>query len=638
MQISSYKIGIKFHIDPKEMRALDRQMKMLEARFKKFGAGLNKLINFKIGKFDVNQQELNRTMRRAFELTSARTAFNLDNFRVDQNALNRSVAAALRRATAAANGNVRVNATGTPGDRLTGRHAVAAGGVGGIAARMYGPAIALGFGGYGLARTNRLNQEVISAQLTTQAVTEAAGLQGQGPAAFDWLRQQGNRIGFSYMDQAQDYNNFLSNSLGAGMSLQGSQDIYLGFAEYARAMGITPARNKLVMNALSQMMGKGTVSMEELRRQMAESMPGTMDVFAQAYAEMTGSGLQGQEALSSLYDAIPTGKVKSAEILPIVQRILRERAAPKLDVAMKTSQAQQARFQNTTADMAILASNSGLEAGFSRLFRALNDGLKEAGPMIESLARGFDNVTKGVGSALLVVQSFQRFFQGRDSAIGDMLFPDEQSREKAFIWLDATRAAFSGIGDVIGMIVDGWKMLFGLINVNSLLSGMTKVANIITNLAGALVSLSKGDFGAALEQAKAAGASFADIVTAPGKAGVNAVLGVATEALGTLDPRVSDPSATAKPVFKMPWEGTYDPAGYAAKYKGEQKYLGSQAASRYDLPGVSQPLAQGQKAIDLKIDMNVDIKAANPEDFNKQFQKQFTSVIQETMLQYSEKE
>lgn len=269
MQITNYTIGVRFKIDPKEMRALDRQMKMLEARFKKFGAGLNKLINFKIGKFDVNQQELNRTMRRAFELTSARTAFNLNNFRVDQNALNRSVAAALRRATAAAHGNVRVNATGTPGDRLTGRHAVAAGGVGGLAARAYMPAIALGMGGYGLARTNRLNQEVISAQLTTQAVTEAAGLQGQGPAAFNWLRQQGNRIGFSYMDASQDYNNFLSNALGTGLSMDQSQETFLGFAEYARAMGITPARQKLVLNAASQMFGKGSVQSEELRRQMA---------------------------------------------------------------------------------------------------------------------------------------------------------------------------------------------------------------------------------------------------------------------------------------------------------------------------------------------------------------------------------
>lgn len=631
MEISKYVIGIKFHIDPKEMRALDRQMKMLEARFKKFGAGLNKLINFKIGKFDVNQQELNRTMRRAFELTSARTAFNLDNFRVDQNALNRSVAAALRRATAAANGNVRVNATGTPGDRLTGRHAVAAGGVGGIAARAYGPALALGLGGYGLARTNRLNQEVISAQLTTQAVTEAAGLQGQGPATFNWLRQQGNRIGFSYMDQAQDYNNFLSNSLGAGQSMQQTQDIYLGFAEYQRAMGITPARQKLVMNALSQMQGKGVLSMEEVRRQMAESLPGTMSIFGQAYQEMTGGNLTGQKAIAAIMEAIPTGRVQSSEILPIVARIMRERAAPKLDVAMKTSQAQQARFQNTTADIAILASNSGLEAGFSRLFRALNDGLKEAGPMIESLARGFDNVTKGVSSALLVVQSFQRFFQGRDSAIGDMLFPTEQKRQAAFEWLESMKGFLEEMNGLIQVSYNGWKQLLDLLDGSSILQKMTNALNTVTNGLGVINDIADGNMSGARDKAAATARGYVNTITAPGRTGFNTVIGGGRDYLNdAFGLNLSDP--------RLSPFGGYDPAQATARYRSAEKQAGQGAMNQYSLPGINQPLMGGQKAIDLKIDMNVDIKAANPEDFNDQFQQRFQSVIQETMLQYSEKE
>jgi len=149
-----------------------------------------------------------------------------------------------------------------------------AGGAAGAFAR-YGMASLPFVGGvYGLGTLNTANREGISARLTTQAVVEAAGLQGRGEEAFGWLRNQANRIGFSYMDQSQDYNNFLSNSLGAGLGLEESQDIYLGFAEYSKAMGITPARQKLVMNALSQMQGKGVLSMEELRRQMAESMPG----------------------------------------------------------------------------------------------------------------------------------------------------------------------------------------------------------------------------------------------------------------------------------------------------------------------------------------------------------------------------
>ena len=48
------------------------------------------------------------------------------------------------------------------------------------------------------------------------------------------------------------------------------------------AMGLNSYRRKLVTNALTQTLGKGVVSMEELRRQMAESMAGTMPAAAKA--------------------------------------------------------------------------------------------------------------------------------------------------------------------------------------------------------------------------------------------------------------------------------------------------------------------------------------------------------------------
>ena len=512
------------------------------------------------------------------------------------------------------------------------------GGVAGTAARMYAPALALGFGGYGLAQTNKMNQEVISAQLTTQAVTEAAGLKGQGPEAFEWLRSQGNRIGFSYMDMAQDYNNFLSNSLGAGVSLEGSQDIFQGFSEYSRAMGITPARNKLVMNALSQMIGKGTLSMEELKRQMAESMPGTMDVFGQAYAEMTKSGLSGQQAMEALYEAVPTGKVRSAEILPIVQRILRERAAPKLDVAMKTSQAEQARFRNMTADKAIFASNNGLESGFSRLFRALTEGLAEADPMVKALARGFDDVTKGVGSALLLVQSFQRFFQGRDSMIGDLLFPSEEKRKAAFEWLESMKGFLGEMNQLVDTSYRGWLQLLNLLDGSAILKKLTNALNTVTNGIGVINDIANGDTEKAKDKAKAFAYGYIETITAPGRTGANALLSAGTGALSAIDPRITDKSGVVAPRFDIEQFRPYNPAQEVARYKAEQAMMANTAMNQYALPGINQPLAQGQNSVDLKLQMNVDIRAANPEDFNQQFQDKFSSIIQNTLLQYSEKE
>src|SRR5690554_81108 len=125
-------------------------------------------------------------------------------------------------------------------------------------------------GAYGFSTLNRSNQEAISARLTTQAVVQSQGLtEEQGVEAFDWLRRLGQDIGFNYMDSAQDYNQFLSNSLGAGLSIEGSQDIFRGVSEYQTAMGVTSYRRKLINNALNQMLGKGILSMEEVNTSFA---------------------------------------------------------------------------------------------------------------------------------------------------------------------------------------------------------------------------------------------------------------------------------------------------------------------------------------------------------------------------------
>ena len=495
-----------------------------------------------------------------------------------------------------------------------------AGGAAGAFARYGVASLPLVGGVFGVSAMNRANQEAISARLTTQAVVEAQGLTGQGPAAFDWLRNQGNRIGFSYMDQAQDYNNFLSNSLGAGLSLGGSQDIYLGFAEYSKAMGITPARQKLVMNALSQMQGKGVVSMEELRRQMAESMPGTMSVFAEAYQTMTGGGLQGQEALAALMEAVPTGTVKSAKLLPIVAELMRKRAAPKLDIAMKTSQAHQGRLQNIQSDLMMAASGAGVESGFTRMFKSLTVALKESEPLVLSMARGFDTMSRYASSALLSVQSITRFFQGRDSLLGDKLFPDEESQAKAFLFLEQFKAMMVEMDKLTSNIYNGWSMLLEKLSSSTILDTFNNSLSIMANTAATFNKLAEGDISGALDAAGGAGKKYVNTITAPGRAGANALLSPFT------DKRIPTPFRDSD--SQLDWQ---------ANYRAEQARLAAASKNQYDLPGVNQPL-NGANSTNLEIKMDVSITAANPEDFNAQFQDKVKSIFESTLLQYGQKE
>src|SRR5690554_1991529 len=323
--IAGYYAKVGFKTDQKSVRALDAYLASVEKRMAAMQSKMmssltfqsrpmtralrdrlddvaNK-VTFQIKKFDIARKPLREAIQQAFTATSDRVPFKVNKFIVDRVRLQRALMLASRDFTVNMNPSMRGggggagrNAYDAAGrmelerlrhmnrlefERLRHNNAIArSAGFGaaagtGLAGAHFGRLPGILGGGYlasmgirGVGNLNQANQELISTQLTTQAVVESYGLEGRGPEAFSWLQRLGNNLGFSYMDQAQDYNSFLANALGAGQSLGGAQGIYKGFAEYQRAMGITPARQKLVMSALSQMMGKGTVSMEELKSRL----------------------------------------------------------------------------------------------------------------------------------------------------------------------------------------------------------------------------------------------------------------------------------------------------------------------------------------------------------------------------------
>lgn len=118
------------------------------------------------------------------------------------------------------------------------------------------------------------------------------------------------------------------------------------------------------------------------------------------------------------------GQVKG-NILTYAGNLASQQAAPSLEAASKASQAEQARYQNTLNDLAMVASSSGVEEGFARIFRTLNNGLKESDDLIKGLAEGFNEATKFADDLLLFPQSFIRALEGRDSLVANWLGQDK---------------------------------------------------------------------------------------------------------------------------------------------------------------------------------------------------------------------
>lgn len=422
MEIAKYTIGTSIVFPASEMARFDAQLRILESKMKTSGEKMKMFFNLNLSKFSVNQSSMNRVLGTALDIASTTAVFRIERFVVDQSRLNMALGGAMAKASAVA--TVR-----TSGGAGTATKVAATGGmIGGGLSRFYGPALALGLGGYGLGSLNKRNQEVVAAQLQTQAVSLAnGGTAQQGEESFNWLRNQANRVGFNYLDASSDFNVLTSNLLGSGGTVAQSRNIFKGFAEYGRVNKLSPARQKLVFNALSQIAGKDKLQAEELTKQLGNSLPGAKDIFAQAYQQQTGGNLKGSAAIIALEAAMKAGTVRG-NILDVAATIASQRAAPGLNKASQASQAEQARYQNAVSDTAILASNSGVEEGFARIFRTLTAGLSESNGLVRTLAEGFNEATKWADDLLLFPQSFVRALEGKDSLVADWLGIDKSSQ------------------------------------------------------------------------------------------------------------------------------------------------------------------------------------------------------------------
>lgn len=455
MQIADYFASFSLKIDKASVKKADATLDRIEARLNGMGSGsgfrlgkfsinqgkldatLAKALDaaslkavFNITKFDVNQTALNIALGNALDLASARNTFQIARFNVDQSHLNAQMVSAMANAARIASAattlrphfaNQHIQPTGERG--LSHRSAALTGGIAGGLSRLYAPALGLALGGYGLSQLNQRNQQVVSAQLQSQAVVQQAGgsLQ-EGSNSFQYLRSEGQRIGFNYLDASGDYNKLISGLTGSGVGLKESQKVFSGFAELARVNKLDKTTQNRLFRALSQVAGKGKLQSEELTGQIAEALPGGTALFAQAYQAKIGGNKTGSEAIQQLLADMKKGKVTS-DILTYAGAAASQRAneGGALGKASTASQAEQARYQNSVNDLAVVASNSGVEEGFARIFRTLNAGLSESNDLVKTLSEGFNDATKWADDLLLWPQSFIRALEGKDSIVADWL-------------------------------------------------------------------------------------------------------------------------------------------------------------------------------------------------------------------------
>lgn len=394
----------------------------------------------------------------------------------------------------------RIRANSTRGSR-GGANLIHAGGAVGAVARYGLAAIPFVGGALGLSALNSRNQEIQSAEFGAKAIMGNEA----GTKNMEWLKQQANRIGFNWLDAAPEFTGFM----GSASPLMGEStalSTFQAFNEFSTTRHAPALARQRALMALKQMASKGKIMSEELHGQLGEAQGfGELPMmFAEAYQDVIGGNLKGDKAANALKEAMKEGKVRSADLLPLVTKRMSDAAAPTLAQSAKSSQAEQARWQNAYNQQVMNANKAGVESGYARIFKALTVTMEESTPLVESMAKWFDKASIHVAEIVLDMQSIGRFFEGRDSWFGDTFFGTEDRRNAAFEWLGSVRTLMKEMGGLLDTIYKGWSQIFQLLTSSTVVQAITSMQTSLANLIGAINSAANGDYAKAGAQLKAA--------------------------------------------------------------------------------------------------------------------------------------
>lgn len=336
----------------------------------------------------------------------------------------------------------------------------------------------------------------IALESTTRILTQVTGSSVEAARQIEFLRKTAQQSGQSFTEVSQSYAKFAASALQAGLSTEQVQATFKSVALAAGNLGLSSDQAKRALEALGQIASKGTVSMEELRQQLGDALPGALPLLAKEL------GLTNKE----LNKLVESGQGAASDAIPAIAKALQA-----------------------------LGPASGKVEGLVASFNRFINGVKEAGTIVaessigQTLGLAFLAASKVVLSATYAVATFAEGLTATGKIIGEFVYA-------------AVNRDFSTFGTAVAKIADdSGKKLDGLAERVGLIQPETdKVAQAMQGLAGktpaataALASTGQAAAAAAPGMTAAADAATAGAKAAADSAPKQAALGDAIAGAGT---------------------------------------------------------------------------------------------------------
>jgi tape measure domain-containing protein len=181
-----------------------------------------------------------------------------------------------------------------------------------------------------------------------------------------FLIQTSKNYGLDLLTLTARYNKFRAATLSSNMSVSDTQKVFDSFSKAAGVLGLKTDEVAGVFLALEQMISKGKVTTEELRRQLGERLPGAFSIMANSLGVTT----------SELDKMLKKGQIISADVLPKFAAELEKTYGIETVSRVDTLTAAQGRL--TTAWLEFVKALEGGEA-FKSVINTLTKLLSDVG-------------------------------------------------------------------------------------------------------------------------------------------------------------------------------------------------------------------------------------------------------------------
>lgn len=190
-------------------------------------------------------------------------------------------------------------------------------------------------GMYGLAElTKAAYQASLKMDNLNMAFQSIYGTAAAAGVKLEYVAAISDKLGLSFLDTAEGAKKLFAAAKGTEVE-KNAEEIFTAFSTMGAALKLTGSEMESVFLAVSQMISKGKVSAEELRLQLAERMPGAVNLFAKAIGKTT----------AELDDMLQRGEVGLDSLVKFAAEVQKTYAAGA-DAASKGLQAQLNRVSN----------------------------------------------------------------------------------------------------------------------------------------------------------------------------------------------------------------------------------------------------------------------------------------------------